>query len=324
MKGLPEFRLSRPASLAEAVAARAAEPDARFLAGGTDLVPNLGRDLGAPSMLIDLGQVPELGALEVTADGGLHVGAGVSLARLAAEPAVAEAFPAIARAAASIAGPTHRVRATVGGNLCVDTRCLYYNESDWWRSGQGYCLKYGGDKCHVVIKSDRCYAVYSGDLAPALLVLGADVELAGPGGRRSLALAEFYREDGREPLAMDPRELIVAVRVPPPGGLRATYRKVRARDAIDFPVVGVACALERDGDRLRTLRLAYTGTNSCPVLVRGLEEKLDAPLDAVRIRELSEFAEKQLAPLRTTTTAPRYRRRAARLVTAELISNLAG
>ncbi|HYW93456.1 MAG TPA: 4-hydroxybenzoyl-CoA reductase subunit beta [Gammaproteobacteria bacterium] len=324
MKGLPEFRLSRPESIADAVAARGAEPDARFLAGGTDLIPNLGRDLGTPSMLIDLARIPELGALEVTADGGLRIGAGVTLARLAAEPAVVERFAAIARAAASVAGPTHRVRATVGGNLCLDTRCLYYNESDWWRSGQGYCLKYGGEKCHVVIKSDRCYAVYSGDLAPALLVLGTEVELAGPDGSRSLALTEFYREDGKTPLAMLPQELIVAVHVPPPRGLRTTYEKVRARDAIDFPVVGVACALERAGDRLRTLRLAYTGTNSCPVLVRGLEERIDAPLDDDLIRELSEFAEKQLAPLRTTTTAPRYRRRAARLLTGQAISRLAG
>ncbi len=322
MKSLPEFGFSRPTSVADAVALSAADGDARFVAGGTDLLPNLGRELGAPSRLIDLSAVAELTGLERADGGGLRIGAGVTLERLASAPEVCRDWPVLAQAAGSIAGPTHRAHATVGGNLCVDTRCVYYNESDWWRSGQDYCLKYGGERCHVVIKSDRCYAVYSGDLAPALLVLDAELETAGAGGGRRLPLAQLYREDGRNTLALEPGELIVAVHVPAPGNLRAGYEKVRAREAIDFPMVGVACALERSGDRLVRLRLAYTGTNSCPVLVQGLDELITRPLDAELLQELSAFADKQLAPLRTTITAPRYRRRAGRLVTQRLLARL--
>ena len=130
---------------------------------------------------------------------------------------------------------------TVGGNLCLDTRCIYYNQSEWWRRANGYCLKKRGDTCHVAPQGKRCHAAFSGDLAPALLVLGAEIDIAGPDGVRRIPLAELYVEDGRAHLALQPDEIVVAVRLPA-NPLASTYQKVRVRGAIDYPLAGVAVA----------------------------------------------------------------------------------
>ena len=146
-------------------------------------------------------------------------------------------YRALAQAAAAIAGPGHRVMATVGGNLCLDTRCIYYNQSEWWRSANAYCLKNRGDICHVAPQGQRCHAAFSGDLAPALLVYGAEVDIAGPQGQRRIALSDLYVEDGKAHLALAKGELVVAVHLPAPPPPSA-YEKVRVRGAIDFPLGG--------------------------------------------------------------------------------------
>jgi 4-hydroxybenzoyl-CoA reductase subunit beta len=170
MNLLPSFSTLRPGTLAEAVSALAME-GAQALGGGTDLLPNLRRGLGEPTTLVDLSAVGELAGVALLSDGSLRIGAGTSLEAIAEHAAIRAGWPVVASAAALVAGPTHRVAATLGGNLCQDTRCVFYNQSEWWRSGNGYCLKHKGDKCHVVVKSDRCYATYHGDVAPALIAL---------------------------------------------------------------------------------------------------------------------------------------------------------
>lgn len=322
MTVLPELRVTRPATVAEAVAAWSADPDGRLVAGGTDLIVNLRRGLGSPPLLIDISGVAELKEITDTEDGGVRIGAGVTLQALAGDARLRRDWPVLVHAAESVAGPTHRVRATLGGNLCLDTRCVHYNESDWWRSGQDYCLKYRGDRCHVVPKNDRCYAAYSGDMAPALLVLGAEVEIVGPDGTRRLPLHGLYQEDGRTPLMLAPGELVTAVHVPPPGALRAGYEKVRGRNAVDFPMVGVAAALARDGDAVGLLRIAVTGTNSRPVLVEGLDAFHGRRLDDAALEGLVKTMRRQIAPLRTAVTAPRYRREVAGGVTMRLLNGL--
>ena len=183
MEALADFQLLRPTTLDEVLEARTDHPDGRLLGGGTDLLVNIRRGIVAPESLIDITDVKELRAIHADAQ-RIEIGAAVTLAELAAHPEIARHYPVLAQAAACIAGPTHRNMGTVGGNLCLDTRCLFYNQSEWWRSANNHCLKTTGEICHVAPKSRGiCFATFSGDLAPALMTLGAEVELAGPAGR---------------------------------------------------------------------------------------------------------------------------------------------
>ncbi len=318
---LPDFRYIRPANVDEAVAALAGKPGAAIIAGATDLLPNLRRGLGEPSVLIDVSAVPALALVEETAD-GLRIGAGVKLAELALHPVVQRDFPVIVEGALAVAGPTHRAAATVGGNLCQDTRCHFYNQSEWWRSGNEYCLKYEGDRCHVAPKTARCFATYRGDLAPALMVLGAEAEVAGPKGRRKLPLAELFQDDGAAHLKLAADEVLVAVTVPNSAkGLVGSYAKIRIRDAIDFPLVGVAAALKRDGDKIGQIRVAITGSNPCPLPIStdGLEGQ---PWNEATARSLADRLNKTAKFQTTTTVGMRYRRRVLLASARRLVDDL--
>ena len=323
MRPIADFELLRPGTLAEATAllAQGAPGAARPLAGGTDLVPNLRRGLVDAHRLVDLGALPGFAVIEAQGDGGWRLGAGVTLAALARHTALAEALPALTQAAAQVAGPAHRSAATLGGNLCQDTRCIFYNQSDWWRAGNGYCLKYRGDKCHVVVKSDRCYATYHGDVAPALIVLGAEAEIAGPGGQRTIPLVELFVEDGARRLTLEPGEILSAVIVPPPGRWRAAYEKARVRDAVDFPLAGVAVAMERDGDRIAGLRVVITGTNSAPLAV-PTGSIVGTAWDAAAAQALEKAVRATSNVLATTVATVRYRRRVLQALTRKLADEL--
>jgi len=323
MEYMPDFALSRPASLDELMAARRADPEARLLAGGTDLIPNIRRGIVQPERLIDLAGVAELQGIAPTAEGGLRIGAGVTLAALVEETAISERWPAVVEAARAVAAATHREVATVGGNLCLDTRCVYFNQSEWWRRSNDYCLKHRGTICHVAPKGDHCFAAFSGDLAPALIALGAEVEIHGADGGRRVALEDIYADDGRAHLRLAADDCLVAVLLPaPPAGLNSGYAKVRVRGAIDFPLAGVAVALRRDGPVLAALRVALTGTNSCPLLVAGTEAFVGAPLDAAAFDRLVDLLPKQIQPMTSTFAPPGYRRRAIANLTRSLVSRL--
>lgn len=320
MNFLPDFRYHRPETLEEAVRLKASSAGARFIAGGTDLLINLRRGLGEPADVIDLTAVTDF--TTIRRDGGaLWIGAGATLASLARDPEVLAFSPALADAALAVAGPSHRAAATLGGNLCQDTRCIFYNQSEWWRQGNDWCLKYLGDKCHVVVKSDRCYATYHGDIAPVLMVLGAEAVVAGPAGVRRVKMTEFYRESGADHLTLDAAEVLAAVVLPPPDGWRAAYAKVRVRDAVDFPLAGVAAALKRDGDVLAGLKIAITGTNSAPLLVTA-EGLTGRPWDDEAAQVLAAAARKKANVLRTTTVGPKYRRRVMLALTRRLVDSL--
>jgi len=308
MNILADFRTQRPATLADAVSALAAE-GAVPLAAGTDLLPNLRRGLGQPAALVDLTGVDGLGAISTLADGSLRIGAAATLEAIAEHALVRANWPALSQAAEVVAGPTHRAAATLGGNLCQDTRCIFYNQSEWWRSGNGYCLKYQGDTCHVIVKNDRCYATYHGDVAPALMVLGARVDIVGPAGRRGIAVEELFREDGAGHLSLERGELVAAVELPPASGWKTAYAKARIRDAVDFPLAGVAVALRRDGDRIAGLKVAITGANSAPLLV-PTDELVGGCWDAAAAGTLSQLVRRTSNVLKTTVTGVGYRRRA--------------
>jgi 4-hydroxybenzoyl-CoA reductase subunit beta len=318
---LAPFQLVQPHSIAEAIARCSEHPGSRFVAGGSDLIVNLRHGLSATERLIDLNRINELKRLEAGPD-GLVIGAGVTLAALARHRLIAEIYPAIAEAAQSVAGPGHREMATVGGNLCLDTRCLYYNQSHWWRQANGFCLKYRGDICHVAPTGKRCRAAFCGDLAPAFMVHGAEVEIASPAGRRRLPLAELYRDDGLDHLELAAGELVAAVHVPASDGPSA-YAKLRVRGAVDFPLAGVAVAVSRQASARSRLRIALTGTNSRPFLVAGLDTLTGDLTGAAVLEGISKLVQKQTSPMRTTTLSSHYRRLATAALAQRLTRRLA-
>jgi 4-hydroxybenzoyl-CoA reductase subunit beta len=332
MEALAEFELVRPTTVAAVLEARAANPQAQLLGGGTDLVVNLRRGIVAPPTLIDMNSVTELRAIR--ADGeALEIGASATLAEVAGHAGVREHYPVVAEAAASIAGPTHRNMGTVGGNLCLDTRCIFYNQSDWWRRANNHCLKTTGDICHVAPKSRGvCFATFSGDLAPALMTLGAEVDLAGSAGARTLPLPQLYigharhdgsaEGDGKRYLALRPGEIVTAVRARRTPGLRSAYDKIRIRRSIEYPVAGVAVALRREGDTLADLRVAITGTNPRPVLLEGTDQLCGGPLDERVFKGLDELVRDQIMSMKTTFTPGHYRRRVAGVLARRLLVRL--
>ena len=323
MELLPDFRVAMPVSIAAALAAGKRHPGGRFVAGGTDLMVNLRHGIGAPTALIDLRGIPELRGIAADGAGGTSIGAAVTLAELAADPVVAARYPAVASAAAAVGAPAHRAAGTVGGNLCLDTRCMFYNRSAWWREANSFCLKHEGETCHVAPTGKRCHAAFSGDLAPALLVHGAEVEIAGPDGLRRQPLGDLYAEDGAAHLRLAPGEFLVRVLLPSDPWPSA-YAKARARGAIDFPLAGVAVALRRDGHTVAGLRVALTGTNSRPFLLEGTEALLGAAVDAPWRDRLGKLVQKQVSPMRTTLLAAQYRRRVASALAQRLAGTLGG
>ena len=335
MDALPSFDLIRPRTLAELMAARAAHPQSRMLGGGTDLMVNIRRGIVAPPVLIEINSVSEL--REIGADAHrLEIGAAVTLSELAAHPDVLRHYPAVAQAAGHIAGPTHRNMGTVGGNLALDTRCIFYNQSEWWREANHHCLKTTGAMCHVAPKSRGvCFATFSGDLAPALLVYDAVVDIAGPTGRRTMPLADLYigyarhdepmtetRGDGKYFLALRPGEFIMAARARNAPGLRSAYDKIRIRRSIEYPVAGVAVALRREADKLADLRVAFTGTNPRPVRLSGTPELCGGSLDARVLVGLDALVRDQIMAMKTTFTPGHYRRRVAGVLARRLVQRL--
>jgi len=337
MDALPEFELVRATTLADVVQARADHPDSRLIGGGTDLMVNIRRGIVAPPVLIDVNSVAELRAIKADA-AAIEIGASVTLSELAEHPQVLEHYPVVAQAAAHIAGPTHRNMGTVGGNLCLDTRCLFYNQSEWWRSANHHCLKTSGDVCHVAPKSRGvCFATYSGDLAPALLTLGAEVDLVAPSGKRTVPLASLYigysrqdqpitetRGDGKYFLALRPGEFVAAARASNTPGLRSGYEKIRIRRSIEYPVAGVAVALRREGDTLADLRVAFTGTNPRPVLLEGTAALCGGVLEGHTLEGLDALVRDQIMSMKTTFTPGHYRRRVAGVLARRLVTRLFG
>lgn len=322
MTAAPVFDLLEPETVEEAVALHGARHDAHYVAGGTDVIPSMRRGLETPARLIHLAAIPELGILESGED-GLVIGAGVTLAALEEVHETLAPYPALRTAVDAVAAPGHRMFATVGGNLCLDTRCVYYNQSQWWRAANRYCLKRGDGVCHVAPESNRCRAAFSGDLAPALMVLDAEIEIAGEGGRRRQPLSALYRDDGRAHLTLAPGEIVVSVHIPKKSAnLRSGYLKSRVRRSLDFPLAGVAAALLREGDEIHALRIALTGLDSRPVQLDGLESLTGKPLGPETLKAIASNVARAVKPMRTTLAPAHYRRHVAGILAQRLVTRL--
>ncbi|HET9370400.1 MAG TPA: FAD binding domain-containing protein [Vicinamibacterales bacterium] len=271
---LPRFRYLAPASLAEAAARLADAPgDAMILAGGTDLIPNMKRRQQVPRELIGLRRIAELQTI-VNGD-GLRIGAGVTLTDLARDARVQRVCPGLFQAAAQVATPHLRNMATVGGNLCLDTRCTYYDQSFEWRRAINFCMKKDGDTCWVATSSPRCLAVSSTDTAPMLQALGATVRLVSTQGERSIAIGDLYANDGMRYLTRRPDEILADVTVPDPAGWRSTYWKLRRRGSFDFPVAAAAVAARIDAERrVEDVRIVLGAVASRPMPSPAAEARL--------------------------------------------------
>jgi 4-hydroxybenzoyl-CoA reductase subunit beta len=271
-------------------------------------------------LLVDISGISELAEIS-SGGGGMTIGAGVTIASIAGNAAVGTHYRALAQAAGTIAAPGHRSLGTLGGNLCLDTRCIYYNQSEWWRKANSYCLKNRGTICHVAPQGDRCHAAFSGDLAPALIVLGAKVDIAGTGGVRRIPLQDLYVEDGKAHLALADGELVAGVHLPE-GPPKSAYAKVRVRGAIDYPLAGVAVALASSGTSIGSLRIALTGTNSRPFLLSGTDAFALRTFDDQLLHDIDRLVQKQVQPMRTTLASANYRRVAAAALARRLTASL--
>lgn len=266
MLRLPVLTAAFPRSVAEAIELKERHGAAgAFVAGGTDLYPNMKRRQQTPSVVIDIRRIAALGALDVSPDGDLLVGAGVSLTRLIRHPVVRAEWSVLSEAAATISTPILQNMGTVGGNLLLDTRCNYYDQNYEWRKAIDFCMKKDGKICWVAPSSPRCWAVQSSDLAPVMIALGARVRLNGPAGERVIPAASLYADDGMQFLTKQPNELLVGIEVPPLQGARAAYLKLRRRGAFDFPVLGVATwARFSSGGLVEDARIVLGAVGSYP------------------------------------------------------------
>ena len=292
MLRLPWFDYRAPRSLGEAAAILAGEgPRAMLVAGSTDLLPNMKRRHQAPSVLVSLRAIPELKSF--SNGSGTSFGSALTLTEVVRNPGTPTA---LRQAAAQVATPQIQNMGTLGGNLCLDTRCTYYNQTYEWRKAIDFCLKKDGDICWVATASKRCVAVSSTDTAPALIALDAAVTLVSSSGEREVKVEGLYKNDGIEYLSREPGEILTEVRVPP--GWKSTYWKLRRRGSFDFPVLGVAAALRMDGGNIVEARVALGAVASRPFLVEKAGEFLKGRrLDDEAIMEAGRIVASRAKPM---------------------------
>jgi len=321
MLRMPEFEVHLPRTASEAASLRRSLPDSMYVAGGTDLLPNLKHWLHTPKHLVSLSAVDELVGIELLGDGTLRIGAGTSLHAVATSEVVRREVPGLASAAGAVAGPQHRRMGTLGGNVMLDTRCLFYNQSEEWRRSLTYCLKKDGDWCHVIGSSKRCVAAHSADTVPVLLAVGASIET----DEATLPLDDLYVMDGRyeQNRSLDPAALVRAIVIPPrPSGHRSVYRKVRSRGAVDFPQLGVGIAGSFDGDVVTGLVGVLSAVLPKPKAIKGFEAAVGTRLDDRVIDDLAELAFKQTHPQTSLHGDPAWRRHMVRVEVRRALRDL--
>ena len=329
---LPQFRLLRPRTITEAVDYLAkhstrvqddhvatGDPPAniRVLAGGTDLIPSMGQKLFEPEYVLDIRHVAELKGIHPWPGSGVTIGALTALAAIEHSNFLGQHYPVLTEAAATIASPVLRNMGTIGGNICLDTRCLWYNQSLTWRKACGFCIKKDGDLCHVAPGGAKCWAAFSADTPPALLCLDAEIEIAGPAGMRRLPLRDFYTGLGDDYRKLQPNELLTRLFLPEKSAdYRGIYRKLRIRGSIDYPLAGVAVVMKRSNGHVEDARIGLTAVNPAPVLVKGATELLEGKQLTEELAEAAgDLAAKTAKPLTTSALTPEYRREMIRVFT---------
>lgn len=332
MMRLPKFAYRVPRDIAEAVKIMAGSgPEGQFVAGGTDLYPNMKRRQQTPRTVISVMRVPELN--QITGDGksGIRIGASVTLTDICEHPLINRDYPVIARAARTISTPILRNMGTIGGNLLLDTRCNYYDQNYEWRKGINFCLKKDGDVCWVAPGSSKCWAVQSSDLVPVMVAIGAKFRLASTLGERMIDAAGFYNDDGIDYLKKRADELLVDIHLPPLNGWRASYQKLRRRGAFDFPVLGVAAYVRLDGpvktgtgsNSVKDARIVLGGIAPSPLnIAEAASALIGHPLDDEHMQAAAEAAYVKARPLDNTDFVMNWRKQMARQYTLRALQEL--
>jgi 4-hydroxybenzoyl-CoA reductase subunit beta len=318
---LPRFKLLRPRTLEEAVGFLPKYANnIRVLAGGTDLIPSMRQKLFEPEFVLDIRHIANLKEIRQT-DNGVEIGALATLTAIERSTLLRRRYPVLSEAAATVASPLLRNMGTIGGNICLDTRCLWYNQSLTWRKGCGFCIKKDGDLCHVAPGGTKCWAAFSGDTPPALLCLDAKVEVVSALGTRRVPLAEFYTGEGDAYRKLQPDELLTRVFLPESSAdYRGVYRKLRIRGSIDYPLAGIAVVLKRSNGHITDARLAITAVNPAPMLVKGADVLLvGKALDESLAAAAGDLAAKTARPLTTSALTPEYRREMIRVFTKRAV-----
>jgi 4-hydroxybenzoyl-CoA reductase subunit beta len=304
---LPKFNYQEPKTIEEASGLLLEEKGARILAGGTDLLINMKHRVERPSVLINIKKVEGLDTI-TQAQGALRIGALTSLKKISQNSLVLEKVPALAQAASSVGSYHHQVMGTIGGNICQQNRCKFFNQSQWWRSARDACFKAGGEICHVVNQKEICYSSHCGDVAPALLALGARVLLRSREGSREAALESLFSGKGQAPLEIPRGEILSEVIIPEDSfeGY-SRYVKFANRDSIDFPIVGLA--FWRSGEK-KEYRVAYTAVDRRPIRGVQVESFLKGKaLNPETVDQAVELAPKEAKPLKTSLYSPSYKRK---------------
>jgi 4-hydroxybenzoyl-CoA reductase subunit beta len=324
---LPDFKLLRPRTIEEAIGYLDRNgASIRVLAGGTDLIPSMHQKLFAPHYLLDLRAVVALRGINLQSDGGVEIGALTSIRSIERSEFLRQHFPVLSEAAKAVASPTLRNMGTIGGNICLDTRCLWYNQSLAWRKGCGFCIKKDGDLCHVAPGGTKCWAAFSADTPPALLCLNAEIEVASASGTRRIPLQDFYTGLGDDYRRLQANELVTRVFLPASSaGYHGIYRKLRVRGSIDYPLAGVAVAMKRTNGHIEEACIAITAVNPAPMLISGASELLagTAPDEALA-EKAGDLAARTAKPLTTSALTPEYRREMIRVFTKRAVMAAAG
>ena len=323
---LPAFSYVLARTVDQAVRAVVdAGPHAMLVAGGTDLYPNMKRRQFEPTTLVGLRAIKELRGVSGSAREGMTIGACSTLTAVATHPELTRAYAGLAIAAGLVSSPQLRNMGTLGGNVCVDTRCNYYNQSYEWRKAIGFCMKKDGDICLVAPGSPRCWAVSSSDTAPVLWSLGARARLVGPDGERTVPMAALYQDDGITYLAKRPDEILTELRLPPADGWRSTYLKLRRRGSFDFPILGVAVAVRLEGDVVRDARVVLGAVASLPrEAPKAATVLIGQRLTAESIEAAADAAAGPARPLDNTDLTHPYRKKVARVYVARALARVAG
>lgn len=327
---LPKFEYLEPEVISEAVSLMEKyRGQCSILAGGTDLLVAMKQRRQMPKYVLSLGKISALKQIREEA-GIISIGPLVTLEELVKSSLIQEKLPVLAQAAWEVGSPLLRTVATIGGNICLDTRCSFYNQSKFWRGARPDCHKAGGVICHVTNKENVCYSTFSGDIAPALIALNAEISLAGGGGNQLMPLVRFYTGAGRTPnlLIAGDNRVLVEIKVPLPAeGTRGSYRKYRLRESIDFPLVGLASLVTVDSGEgiCRDARLVISGVGSGPVeAIQTANKLIGKKLNPEIIAEAAETAAAEIHPVRTDRVAPQYKKKIIRAMVSEVITELGG
>ena len=324
MMRLPKFEYRAPQTIAEAVKIMAdAGPVGQFVAGGTDLYPNMKRRQQMPKTVISVMRLAELNQITGEGSGGLRIGASVTLTDICEHPIINRDYPVVAKAARTISTPILRNMGTIGGNLLLDTRCNYYDQNYEWRKGINFCLKKDGDVCWVAPGSSKCWAVQSSDLVPVMVAIGARLRFVSTLGERLIDAAGLYNDDGIDYLHKRPDELLVDVHLPPTNGWRASYQKLRRRGAFDFPVLGVATWLKTDNSMVSDARIVLGAIAPAPMEVKEAANALiGKQFGEDQIQAAAEAAYVKARPLDNTDFVYQWRKQMARQYTLRALRDL--